>query len=91
MFDGAAYTSPSFWLTSLKDTLSLLLALMFGTAGLPHILVRFYTAPDGKAARRTVIYVLLLIGMFYILSPYVGHVIRFTYLQGEPPWASALT
>jgi cation/acetate symporter len=82
-FDGAAYTSPAYWLTSLKDTLSLLLALMFGTAGLPHILVRFYTAPDGKAARRTVIYVLFLIGMFYILSPYVGHVIRYVFLQGE--------
>ncbi len=83
MFDGAAYTSPAYWLTNLKDTLSLLLALMFGTAGLPHILVRFYTAPDGKAARKTVIYVLFLIGMFYILSPYVGHVVRFAYLQGE--------
>jgi cation/acetate symporter len=83
MFDGAAYTSPAYWLTNLKDTLSLLLALMFGTAGLPHILVRFYTAPDGKAARKTVIYVLLLIGMFYILSPYVGHVIRYVYLQGK--------
>jgi cation/acetate symporter len=82
-FDGAAYTSPAYWLTSLKDTLSLLLALMFGTAGLPHILVRFYTAPDGKAARRTVIYVLFLIGMFYIMSPYVGHVIRYVFLNGE--------
>jgi cation/acetate symporter len=82
-FDGASYTAPAYWLTSLKDTLSLLLALMFGTAGLPHILVRFYTAPDGKAARRTVIYVLFLIGMFYILSPYVGHVIRYVFLQGE--------
>ncbi|MBG0789074.1 MAG: cation acetate symporter [Desulfovibrionaceae bacterium] len=82
-FDGAAYTSPAYWLTNLKDTLSLLLALMFGTAGLPHILVRFYTAPDGKAARRTVIYVLFLIGMFYIMSPYVGHVVRYVFLQGE--------
>ena len=69
MFNGAAYTSPGYWLTNLKDTLSLLLALMFGTAGLPHILVRFYTAPDGKAARRTVIYVLFLIGMFLHPQP----------------------
>ena len=83
VFDGAAYTQPGYWLTNLKDTLSLLLALMFGTAGLPHILVRFYTAPDGKAARRTVIYVLFLIGAFYILSPYVGHVVRYVYLQGN--------
>jgi cation/acetate symporter len=81
IFDGSAYLAPGYWLTSLKDTLSLLLALMFGTAGLPHILVRFYTAPDGKAARKTVIYVLLLIGCFYILSPYVGHVIRYVFLR----------
>ena len=81
IFDGSAYMAPGYWLTSIKDTMSLLLALMFGTAGLPHILVRFYTAPDGKAARRTVIYVLLLIGCFYILSPYVGHVIRYVFLR----------
>ncbi|MDQ7032255.1 MAG: cation acetate symporter [Desulfonauticus sp.] len=83
MFVGADYTSPGYWLTNLKDTFSLLLALMFGTAGLPHILVRFYTAPDGKAARRTVIYVLILIGLFYIMSPYVGHVMRYVYMQAD--------
>ena len=82
-FAGAAYTAPGFWLTDVTGTISLLLALMFGTAGLPHILVRFYTAPDGKAARRTVIYVLLLIGMFYVMSPYVGHVVRYAYLRGQ--------
>ncbi|GAU07838.1 sodium/solute symporter [Desulfoplanes formicivorans] len=81
MFNGSAYMVPGYWLTNIKDTMSLLLALMFGTAGLPHILVRFYTAPDGKAARKTVIYVLLLIGCFYILSPYVGHVIRYVFLR----------
>lgn len=82
-FVGSKYTAPGYWLTNLKDTFSLLLALMFGTAGLPHILVRFYTAPDGKAARRTVIYVLILIGLFYILSPYVGHVVRYVYMQAN--------
>jgi len=82
-FVGANYTAPGYWLTNLKDTFSLLLALMFGTAGLPHILVRFYTAPDGKAARKTVIYVLLLIGTFYILSPYVGHVVRYVFMQAD--------
>ncbi|WP_456324399.1 sodium/solute symporter [Desulfonauticus submarinus] len=82
-FVGSSYTAPGYWLTNLKDTFSLLLTLMFGTAGLPHILVRFYTAPDGKAARRTVIYVLILIGTFYILSPYVGHVIRYIFMQSE--------
>ncbi len=83
MFAGAAFVQPGYWLTNFKDTLSLLLALMFGTAGLPHILVRFYTTPDGKSARRTVIIVLLLIGLFYIMSPYVGHVVRYIYLQAD--------
>ena len=83
VFVGSAYVKPGYWLTNLKDTLSLLLALMFGTAGLPHILVRFYTAPDGKAARRTVIYVLFLIGLFYIMSPYVGHVVRYVFMRSS--------
>jgi cation/acetate symporter len=45
---------------------SLLLATFLGTMGLPHILVRFYTNPDGPAARRTTVNVLVLIGIFYL-------------------------
>src|SRR5215204_1959379 len=44
---------------------SLLLATFLGTMGLPHILVRFYTNPDGPAARRTTVRVLGLLAMFY--------------------------
>jgi Na+(H+)/acetate symporter ActP len=50
----------------LAATFSLLLATFLGTIGLPHILVRFYTNPDGAAARRTTSIVLLLVGAFYL-------------------------
>lgn len=50
-------------------TYSLIIALICGTAGLPHILVRFYTNPDGKAAKRTTFWVMILIGTFYLFPP----------------------
>lgn len=53
----------------LYATYSLLLALCFGTMGLPHVLVRFYTNPDGRAARRTTVVVLALLGAFYLFPP----------------------
>ena len=53
----------------LYATYSLLLALFFGTMGLPHVLVRFYTNRDGRAARRTTVVVLALIGVFYLFPP----------------------
>src|SRR5688500_10314632 len=46
------------------DAISLGMALMFGTAGLPHILMRFYTVPDAQAARTSVFYATGLIGFF---------------------------
>jgi cation/acetate symporter len=54
------------------DALSLGIALMFGTAGLPHILMRFYTVPDAKAARKSVLYATGLISYFYILTFIIG-------------------
>ncbi len=51
---------------SLYTTYSLIIATMLGTMGLPHILVRFYTNPDGSAARRTTLGVLGLLGLFYL-------------------------
>jgi cation/acetate symporter len=54
------------------DRLSLGLALMFGTAGLPHILMRFYTVPDAKEARKSVFYATGWIGYFYILTFTIG-------------------
>jgi Na+(H+)/acetate symporter ActP len=57
---------------SLVYTFSLIIALVCGTAGLPHILVRFYTNPDGVAAKRTTMWVMILIGVFYIFPPVFG-------------------
>jgi len=54
------------------DTISLGLALMFGTAGLPHILMRFYTVPNSKEARKSVFYATGFIGFFYILTFILG-------------------
>ncbi|MBK6872972.1 MAG: cation acetate symporter [Kineosporiaceae bacterium] len=51
---------------------SLLLALLFGTMGLPHVLVRFYTNPTGRAARRTTLAVIPLLGLFYLFPPFYG-------------------
>src|SRR5262249_41835406 len=57
---------------ALLYTYSLIIALVCGTAGLPHILVRFYTNPDGAAAKRTTMWVMILIGVFYLFPPVFG-------------------
>jgi cation/acetate symporter len=57
---------------SLLYTFSLIMALVCGTAGLPHILVRFYTNPDGIAAKKTTMWVMILIGVFYVFPPIFG-------------------
>lgn len=54
------------------DQVSLGLALVFGTAGLPHILIRFYTVPDAKTARSSVVWAMLIIGLFYIMTTFFG-------------------
>ncbi len=58
--------------SELLATYSLILALFLGTMGLPHVLVRFYTNPNGKAARRTTLHVLLLLGLFYLFPTVLG-------------------
>ena len=54
------------------DLISLGLALIFGAAGLPHILVRFYTVPDAKTARISVVWAMAIIGSFYIMTTFLG-------------------
>lgn len=63
-------------LSDMLRTYSLLVALFFGTMGLPHVLVRYYTNPDGKAARRTTAHVLLLLGLFYLFPTVLGALAR---------------
>jgi cation/acetate symporter len=59
--------------TTKLDFVSLGLALVLGTAGLPHILMRFYTVPSAKEARRTVVWAIWLIGIFYLFSLVIGY------------------
>ncbi|MGH3492144.1 MAG: cation acetate symporter [Sciscionella sp.] len=62
--------------SDLLDNYSLLFALFAGTMGLPHVLVRFYTNPDGRAARRTTLHVLVLLGLFYLFPTILGALSR---------------
>ena len=64
-------------------TYSTMLALALGTMGLPHVLVRFYTNPDGRAARRTTLTVVALLGVFYLFPPVYG-VLGRVYLPELP-------
>ncbi|HEX9081775.1 MAG TPA: sodium/solute symporter, partial [Holophagaceae bacterium] len=67
-----AFLEPGGLITKPLDAFSLGLALMFGTAGLPHILMRFYTVPDAREARKSVFYATGFIGYFYILTVTIG-------------------
>src|SRR5512138_728286 len=69
---GPAALQPGGIVASPLEAISLGLALMFGLLGLPHILMRFYTVPDAKAARKSVLYATGLIGYFYVIIPIVG-------------------
>ncbi len=74
-------TTPAGWSVPVADggsmglyaTYSLIIATFLGTMGLPHVVVRFYTNPDGRSARRTTLVVLALLGLFYLWPPvYAG-------------------
>ena len=71
---GDAWASPlaSSSAHPLYSTYSIIVATFLGTMGLPHVVVRFYTNPDGRAARRTTLVVLGLLGVFYVLPPVYG-------------------
>ena len=69
---GSSVLSPGTLVTDPIDAISLGLALMLGTAGLPHILMRFYTVPDAKTARTSVGYATAFIGFFYLLTFILG-------------------
>jgi len=69
------YTYPGKWL-DFTNSFALILGLILGTAGLPHILVRYYTNPSGRAARMTTVGALFILGSFYIMSPIAGFATR---------------
>ncbi|GAB97260.1 cation/acetate symporter [Kineosphaera limosa] len=60
-------------LTSKLDFISLSMAIVLGTAGLPHVLIRFYTVPTSKQARKSVEWAIWLIGGFYLLTLVIGY------------------
>ena len=70
--DGGAYLAPGLNFTNPIDTISLGIALLLGTAGLPHILMRFFTVPNAKAARSSVVWAVGLIGAFYVMTTFLG-------------------
>lgn len=79
---------PGGFLPDTISALSLGIALMFGTAGLPHILMRFFTVKDAKEARKSVFYATGLIGYFYILTFIIGFG-AIALLLGNPNFTNA--
>ena len=87
--DGEAYLQPGLFLSSPLDTVSLGLGLVLGTAGLPHILMRFFTVPNAKAARSSVMWAMVLIGAFYVMTTALGFGARAILGQGGEEAAGA--
>jgi hypothetical protein len=85
---GVSIMAPGNLVTDPISTISLGLALMFGTAGLPHILMRFFTVRDAKAARKSVFYATGFIGYFYILTFIIGFG-AITFLMRDPTYFKA--
>ncbi|CEI80537.1 Cation/acetate symporter ActP [Oceanobacillus oncorhynchi] len=69
---GEAYLMPGLQYTEPLSTISLMLALVLGTAGLPHILMRFFTVRDAPTARSSVVIATWVIGIFYVLTLFLG-------------------
>ncbi|GAO36419.1 sodium transporter [Sulfuricella sp. T08] len=69
---GQRFLEPGLFLKSPIDQISLGMALVLGTAGMPHILMRFFTVPTAKAARLSVIWAMGIIGGFYVLTLFLG-------------------
>lgn len=85
---GENIMKPGTFLSDTVSALSLGLALMFGTAGLPHILMRFFTVKDAKEARKSVFYATGFIGYFYILTFIIGFG-AIALLLGNPQFTNA--
>jgi cation/acetate symporter len=69
---GQRFLEPGLFLRNPLDQISLGLALVLGTAGMPHILMRFFTVPNAKEARKSVIVAMFILGCFYILTTFLG-------------------
>ena len=69
---GQRFLEPGLFLKDPIDQFSLGMALVFGTAGLPHILMRFFTVPNAQEARKSVVWAMAIIGGFYVLTLFLG-------------------
>ena len=69
---GQRFLEPGLFMKSPLDQISLGMALVLGTAGMPHILMRFFTVPTAQAARKSVIIAMFIIGGFYVLTTLLG-------------------
>lgn len=69
---GQSFLEPGLLYKNPLNNISLGLALLAGTAGLPHILIRFYTVPTAKEARISVVWAMFIIGAFYIMTTFLG-------------------
>jgi cation/acetate symporter len=85
---GAAIMSPGTLVKDPISAISLGLALMFGTAGLPHILMRFFTVKDAREARRSVVFATGFIGYFYVLTFIIGFG-AIVFLTGDSTYVGA--
>ncbi|MGN5456676.1 MAG: cation acetate symporter [Candidatus Kurthia intestinigallinarum] len=70
--NGGAYLQAGLKYTNGIDTMSMMIALVLGTAGLPHILMRFFTVKDAKTARSSINWATWIVGLFYILTIFLG-------------------
>ncbi|MBS0376326.1 MAG: cation acetate symporter [Proteobacteria bacterium] len=69
---GQRFLEPGLYFKAPVDQISLGMALVFGTAGLPHILMRFFTVPTAQQARKSVVWAMAIIGGFYVLTLFLG-------------------
>jgi cation/acetate symporter len=70
---GQRFLEPGLYFKAPIDQISLGMALVFGTAGLPHILMRFFTVPTAQQARKSVVWAMVVIGGFYLLTLFLGY------------------
>ncbi|WP_159991666.1 cation acetate symporter [Pelistega ratti] len=87
---GIAILAPGGLVQNPIDALSLGLGLMLGTAGLPHILMRFFTVPDAREARKSVVVATGLIGYFYLLTFIIGFGAIVFIIKGNPEFFTAI-
>lgn len=82
VFNGAKWEYTGTMFKDLTGTISMLIGLAFGTMGLPHILLRFYTNPSAKDARYSALFAIAIASAFFGLALYLGTVGRYVFLDG---------